>query len=43
MGGAELWSEKTTPGESYGADGAGVASGGVRGMWGVGVVRWLGV
>ena len=38
MGLAELWSEKTSPGESYGSDGAGVAGGGVRGMWGVGVV-----
>ena len=38
MGGAELWSEKTSPGESYGSDGADVASGGMRGMWGVGVV-----
>ena len=38
MGGAELWSEKTSPGESYGSDGAGVAGGGVRSMWGVGVV-----
>ena len=38
MGGAELWSEKTSPGESSRSDGAGVAGGGVRGMWGVGVV-----
>jgi len=38
MGGAELWSERTSPGESYESDGAGVAGGGVRSMWGVGVV-----
>ena len=38
MGGSNLWSERTSPGESYGSDGAGVAGGGVRSMWGVGVV-----
>ena len=32
MGGVELWSEKTSPGESYVLDGAGVASDGVRSM-----------
>ena len=38
MGGAELWSERTSPGESYESDGVGVAGDGVRSMWGVGVV-----
>ena len=38
MGGAELWSERTSPSESYGSDGVGVADDGVRSMWGVGVV-----
>ena len=38
MGGAELWSERTSPGESYESDSAGVAGGGVSSMWRVGVV-----
>ena len=42
MGGAELWSEKTSSGESSGSDGAGAAGGGVRGMWGVGVLSGSG-
>ena len=32
MGLAELWSEKTSPGESYVLDGVGVTSGGVSSM-----------